>query len=552
MSYYDSYSSRSSDSRNKVEYNWLGFFISLVVCIALFTGIWFLALPAWNIQSVGLWFYLIISIGATALISTGIGGITDEFWLPSGISGIVAGVMVLALIICAIGSGKLFHVDDYRAPAQITEGEDASTILPDPETMPIIDRATAQKLGDRTMGSMEKYLSQYEVSSEYNLINYNGEGYYVSPLVYGGFFKYNNSKEIGIPAFVKVNDTTGKADIVELEEGHEIRYAPSAYWGYDLNRVLRLQYPNKVFASKNFEVDDNDHPYYIVPTLKSTAGLFGAKVIDTVIVFDAHSGESVEYAIDDVPEWVDNIYEVDRVMTQAAWHFDLVHGVFNLSSKDVRKTSYAFQNSQYYCFIHEGHTWVYTGVTSAGSDESNIGFLMISLRTGDYLYFADPGAEESSAQESAKGLVQQYGYTAGPVMLINVDGEQTYFCALKDAQNLVKKYALVNKIDYTKVVVEDTMDAAIAMYQEKMGNTSAPDIEASEAKATEGVVSAVYEVTVDGNTMFIFYLEGTDELFVSTIGNSFEQPAKLVTGSKVAIVYNTVDDTNVVNEISFK
>ena len=94
MSYYDSYS-RSSDSHNKkVEYNWLGFCISLVLCIAAFTGIWFLALPAWNFQSVGLWFYLIISIGATALISTGIGGITDEAWLPTKISTWIALGMV--------------------------------------------------------------------------------------------------------------------------------------------------------------------------------------------------------------------------------------------------------------------------------------------------------------------------------------------------------------------------------------------------------------------------------------------------------------------------
>lgn len=553
MSYYDSYS-RSSDSHNKkVEYNWLGFCISLVLCIAAFTGIWFLALPAWNFQSVGLWFYLIISIGATALISTGIGGITDEAWLPTKISTWIALGMVAIFLVSFISSAKLFHVDDYRAPAQIVEGEDASTILPDPETMPIIDRATARKLGDRTLGNIApEHIGQFEVSSEYNLIVYNGEDYYISPLVYGGLLKFNNNKEVGIPYYVLVNAHTGEAARIDLEAEHTIKYAPSAYWEYDMTRHLRLQYPSKLFAGMNFEIDENGHPFYIVPTLKSTAGLFGAKVFDTVLVIDAHSGEISEYSLGEEPEWIDNVYEVDRLMTQVAWNYDLIHGCFNLSSKDVRKTSYSYDAQQYYAFTHAGHTWVYTGVTSAGADESNIGFLAMSLRTGEYLYFADPGAEESSAQESAKGLVQQYGYTAGPVMLINVDGEQTYFCALKDAQNLVKKYALVNKTDYTKVVVEDTMEAAIAMYQEKMGNTSEPEIEASEAKASEGVVSSVYEVTVDGNTMFIFYLEGEEELFVSTIGNSYEQPAKLIVGSKVAIVYNVVDDTNVVSEIKFK
>lgn len=553
MSYYDSYS-RSSDSRNtKKEYNWLGFSISLVLCLAAFTGIWFLALPAWNIQSIGLWFFLLIAFCATTLISTGIGGMIDEVWLPTKINGWIALGMLAVFLVSFISSAKPFHVDDYRAPAQIVEGEDASTILPDPETMPIIDRNTARKLGDRTLGNIKsEHIGQFEVSSEYNLIVYNSEDYYISPLVYGGLLKYSNNKETGIPYYVLVNAHSGEAERIDLDAEHTIKYAPSAYWGYDLTRHLRMEYPGKLFAGENFEVDDNGHPYYIIPTLKNTASLFGASVIDTVIVMDAHTGESTEYALNEVPEWVDNVYEVDRLMTQAAWNYNLIHGCFNLSNKDVRKTSYSYDTQQYYAFTHAGHTWVYTGVTSAGADESNIGFLAMSLRTGEYLYFADPGAEESSAQESAKGLVQQYGYTAGPVMLINVDGEQTYFCALKDAQNLVKKYALVNKTDYTKVVVEDTMEDAIKVYQEKMGNTSEPDIEASEAKAAEGVVSAVYEVTVDGNTMFIFYLEGSDEYYVSTIGNSFEQPAKLVVGSTVAIVYSVVDDTNVVNEINFK
>ena len=548
MSYY------SYNSRNDYHYNWIGFAISMVVCIALFVGLWFLLLPAWSFQSVGCWFYLIISVCATALISTGIGGLGNEEFLPTGISGIVTGVLAVALIVVACGSGELFHVDTYRAAAKITTGENAADVLPDTDTMPIIDRNTARKLGDRTMGAMEKYLSQYEVSSEYNLIVYNGEDYYVSPLLYGGFFKYNNSKDVGIPAYVLVNARTGEAQLIELEAGKEIKYAPSAYWGYDLTRHLRMKYPTKLFAGENFEVDDNGHPYYIIPTLKSTAGLFGARVIDTVIVMDAHSGESAEYALSEVPEWVDNIYEVDRLMKQVAWNYDLVHGCFNFSSKEVRKTSYSFDNSQYYCFIKDGHTWVYTGVTSAGADESNIGFLAMSLRTGEYIYFSDPGADESSAQESAKGLVQQYNYSAGPVILVNVDGHQTYFCALKDAQGLVKMYAFVNKTDYTKVTVESSIEKAVESYRKMMGNihSDGPNIETPEAYTAEGIVTEVYEVTVDGNTMFIFYLEGKDELFVSTIGNNFEQPRKLIPSAKVAIVYNQVDNTNVVSEITFK
>lgn len=550
MSYYSNY-----NSRNEYSYNWLGFGISLILLAALFVGIWFLCLPAWSFQSVGMWFYVILAFAACAIIPTAIGGTGNDEFLPTGITAIIAGVMVVALIVVACGSGSLFHKDDYRAAAEIATGEDANTILPDPNTMPIIDRNTARKLGDRTLGSIApEHIGQFEVSSEYNLIVYNGEDYYISPLVYGGLLKYSNNKDTGIPYYVLVNAHTGEADRENLDAEHTIKYAPSAYWGYDLTRHLRMQYPGKLFGGENFEIDDDGHPYYIIPTLKSTAGLFGARVVDTVIVLDAHTGESTEYALDEVPEWVDNVYEVERLMKQVAWNYDLIHGVFNLSNKDVRKTSYSYDNSQYYCFIHEGHTWVYTGVTSAGADESNIGFLAMSLRTGEYIYFSDPGAEESSAQESAKGLVQQYNYSAGPVILVNVDGHQTYFCALKDAQGLVKMYAFVNKTDYTKVSVESSIEKAIESYRKMMGSASSDDpvVETPEAYTAEGVVTEVYEVTVDGNTMFIFYLEGKDEFFVSTIGNNFEQPRKLQPSAVVKITYSKVDNTNVVSEISFK
>ena len=540
--------------KDNYRFNWLGFSISLVIFAALFVGIWFLCLPAWTFQSAGMWFYIILAFAACAIIPTAIGGTGNDEYLPTGITAIIAGVLAVALIVVACGSGELFYVDTYRATAEIRTGVEAKDVLPDTNTMPIIDRNTARKLGDRTMGSIDaKYIGQFEVSSEYTLIVYKGEDYYISPLVYGGLLKYNNNCEFGIPSYVLVNARTGEAARIDLEAEHTIKYAPSAYWGHDLTRHLRLKYPTKLFAGENFEVDDNGHPYYIIPTLKSTAGLFGARVIDTVIVMDAHTGECTEYALDDLPEWIDNVYEVERLMKQVAWNYDLVHGCFNLSNKDIRKTSYSYDNSQYYCFIKDGHTWVYTGVTSAGADESNIGFLAMSLRSGEYIYVDDSGAEESSAQASAKGLVQQYNYSAGPVILVNVDGHQTYFCALKDAQGLVKMYALVNKTDYTTVSVESNLEKAIESYRKMMGGkTDDPAIEMPEAYTAEGIVTEVYEVTVDGNTMFIFYLEGKDEFFVSTIGNNFEQPRKLIPSAKVAIVYTQVDDTNVVSEITFK
>lgn len=539
---------------NSNYFNWGAFIITLVVCLAIMAGIWYAVIVPINIHSHGFWWYTIIGLGASAILSCAIAEQEEYDFSRTGIVALVVLGFGILWLILTIGSSRMVHANTYKNIAQIeTNGVFVEDIpaIDSSDDIPVIDKATAQKLGDRAMGTMEKYLSQYEVSPEYNLISYNGSYYRVSPLMYGGLFKYSNSKEVGIPAYVLVDVYTGKVELIELEAGKTIQYSPSAFFAKDLTRHIRFNYPTAILGEANFEIDDDGNPYYIVPTLKRTAGVFGAPTIDKVLLVDAATGQITECEIDDVPEWVDNVYDVSRIMKEIDWAYSLVNGFFNFSQKQVRKTSYSFDSNQYYAIPMDGHVYVYTGVTSAGGDEANIGFLLINMRNGKATYYPDPGAEESSAQESAKGLVQQYGYSAGPVMLVNINDEQTYFFALKDAQLLVKKYALVNKEDYTLVVVEDTIEQAVEAYREKLNLDGSEVVEAPEAEFKTGIVSSVYEVTMDGNTMFIFYLKGSDELFISKISNSFEQPAKLIPTAKVTIGYNVIDGTNVVSTIKF-
>ena len=545
-----------SRSRYASDFSWIAFGISLVICLAITAIVWYFALPAINVQYHGFWWTVLVCIGGSILISVFFGESADYDYT---ISWITLGILVILIVILLgvhVFSSRLLAFRSYNDIAQIeTNGVFADDIpaIDSSRDIPTIDKATAQKLGDRSMGTMVKYISQYEVSNEYNLICYNGSYYRVSPLMYGSRLKAYSNRNVGIPGYVLVDVYTGKVELIELEGENTIRYAPSAIFSRDLTRHLRGEYPSKVFAEANFEIDDEGIPHYIVPTLKTNAGVFGAPSIDTVLVVNAVNGKVQEYSIDKVPEWVDNVYDVTRIMQEIDWKYSLVNGPLNLSQKEVRKTSYEFDKNQYYAIPKDGHVYIYTGVTSAGSDESNIGFLLINMRNGKATYYADPGAEESSAQVSALGLIPGMAYSAGPVMLVNICDEQTYFFALKDAQLLVKKYALVNKTDYTIVVVEDTIEKAVDVYQEKLGLVSnEPVLEAPiEKKTVTGIVSSVYEVTMDGNTMFIIYLEGKNELYVSAIANSFEQPARLIPTASVTMNYTVVNGTNMVNEITF-
>ena len=110
------------------------------------------------------------------------------------------------------------------------------------------------------------------------------------------------------------------------------------------------------------------------------------------------------------------------------------------------------------------HVHIYTGVTSVGKDESNVGFAYVDLRDGSIDYVRRAGAEEYSARSSAEGAVQQYHYTAIFPSMVNVKGIPTYFMGLVDGANLIKSYAFVSYENYQNVATGTSVEEAYRNY----------------------------------------------------------------------------------------
>lgn len=525
----------------------------IVALLFFFIALYLSACP-WNFGDHTFWWIIIGSLAVFCMISFIRDDAGNRGFLSPWFYVITLLAPLVLWVILATFSSKIINVGAYRSAVAINNSELSSIeVLPNitqADDLPIVDVVTAQRLGDRQMGQMEKYLSQYEVGDNYVFISYQGEYYRLAALEYGGFYKWFNSRNIGVPGYVLINVHTQEAKLVELEKG--MKYVPSAYFGSDLKRHLKASYPGIMFGDELFEIDEDGTPFYIVSIMRPTALLLGAKVQVGVALVNAITGESSIYKNDEVPEWVDNVYSNNYLMSRLAWNYDLIHGVFNFSSRDIRKTSFSFDKSQYFEFADQtGHVQVYTGITSAGKDESNIGFVLMNKRTGNIDYFSSPGAEESSAQSSAKGLVQQYYYSAGPAMLVNVNSVETYFLTLKDAQLLVKKYAFVNKSDYNLVVVEDSVELALRAYSSKLSGLGIID---STAFDTTGTIEMVATAVESGNTIFIFRLVGYNQTFVSNIDINVEQSLFLTSGKNVNITFTKgeTDDVLMVTSISIE
>lgn len=567
--------------------------LGVSLLIAVITGflVNYLAMPAMTIHSSGFWWFVLLELIAFSLtyfIGTFIADDLDEAPVISG--GIIAILVIwlLAFIITAITGSKMLNAYDYQKIANIENNTsfEEDFLEANEENLIIVDVATAKKLGDRTLGTIS-HSSWYEVDSEYNLILINNEEYRISPINYGGFFKYNKAKNSGIPGYVLVNAKTQESELVVLDE--PIKYSPSAFWGYDLTRNIHKEFPKYILAKSFFEVDDEGNPYWITGVIKSTIGVRGGQIISSVIITDAVVGNNVEYSMDEIPEWVDHALSVDYLMEQAKWAYGYTEGFFNFSNTNVFRTAYSYKSNKssdsdndadkytpfegYNSIVaKDGTIWFYTGITPANRAETNVGFLLISPRTGEMKYYEASGAEESSAQIAAEGLVSNMKYSASFPTIINIEGEETYFMTLKDGGGLVQRYALCNMKNYSKCVCASTIEEAIRLYKVEMNFTSEEikndtnfstndnsnqqnNEENREYKEKTGKVTFVSEAQIDGYTYYYFVIDEDEELiFISSIENSNKQPLKLKIGAEVTIKYyesNKEDGIGIVTKIQF-
>ena len=354
------------------------------------------------------------------------------------------------------------------------------------EKISLMDTASAEKLGDRQLGSLTDLVSQFCVG-EYYTICIKGDVYKIAPLEYNGFFKWVNNDSI--PGYVLVNPITNEAEYVELEKS--IRYSPSGYFGNDLDRKFYSEYKSTYWGDYSFQVDDEGNPYW-VRTIMEPRNLWGNKTPKGVAVMDASTGFITKYSFDSAPEWVDLCISGDMVESLYNRHGAYTNGFWNSMFSQVGVTQ---TTDDFGYLTKDNDVYIYTGITSVSSDESNLGVLLVNTRTCQFDYYPIPGAEEYSAMGAAEGIVQNFGYASSFPSLVMVEEEPTYVMVLKDSNGLVKQYAMVNYKNYTIAVVADTLSDCTSKYIKSLAGEV--EISASEGNL---IVSKVEFVTLDGNT----------------------------------------------------
>lgn len=531
--------------------------IALIPTVIIGLLINYLALPAINLQSYGFLSFVLVML-VTYLVFCVIFSINSEgdevfSFFDYVISGITIFVLV-AILLCSFISSELFHWKEYQGMIEIEQHDEAdfasdvasSTNI---ANLAVVDVETARNVGDRTLANIPNP-SWYEIDSEYNLILYQGKQYRISPVNYGGIFKYFSASSTGLPGYVLVDAVTQEAQLVQLEE--PIRYSPSALFEYNLKRHLRNQYPSAIFGKSFFEIDEQGNPYWITSVQNPHIGPLGGMMEDSFIITDACTGESTEYTVENLPEWVDHAFDLDYLMRLVEYNYSLVRGLFNFSNTDVYHTSYQYRSNSeedgyfagYNTTLSKDGIVFFSGVTPANNSESIIGFILANPRTGVVKFYSSIGAEESSAQAAVEGLVSDLKYTATYPTIINVEGKPTYFMTLKDGAELIQRFALCNVANYSIAVQAPTVEEALALYLDRIGVSIETPEETQEVEketyTTSGVISFLSQVAVDGTTYYYFQLEGDNNLYLSSIKLNPNQVFMTVS-SNVSIEYQETE-----------
>ena len=519
--------------------------------------IWFyLELPAINLQSEDFYVfalglcavYCICAVLTSGFQGDGIKGYFHFLRKQCTVPFFLAVALVIVALVGSVAGWVPLRANAYAELLNVQQGDFAQDIEEiSYDQIPMLDAASASQLGSRKLGELSDMVSQFEILPTYSPINYQNCPVRVTSLRYGDTIKWLTNRSNGLPAYLVIDMVTQEAEVVRLDEG--MKYTTAEHFSRNLYRLLRFRYPTMMFATPVFEIDDEGTPYWVCPRTVKTIGLFGGTDIHGAVLVNAVTGESEYY--EEVPSWVDRVYSADLIIEQYDYYGRYHNGFLNsmFGQRDVTLTTEGYN----YIAIDDD-VYMYTGVTSVTSDQSNIGFILCNQRTKETHFYSVAGATETSAQASAQSQVQQMRYTATFPLLLNIADQPTYFISLKGDDGLVKMYAMVNVQQYSIVSTGSTVADCEQNYRTALAHNGLIREEEAELvvpdrDTMEGAIAEIRTAVLDGDSYYFIRLEDS-EVFVTV--NAAENPLAVIlnVGDRVRLSYEIGDNASILTGAS--
>jgi hypothetical protein len=409
---------------------------------------------------------------------------------------------------------------------------------------------------------MKKAFGQVPNTSYYELGNLqiqkvNGEYVYIAPVEFSGFFKWWNADHTPGYFTISATDSSDNPKFIKAE----MTYTPSSYFNQNLERHIRMQYPNHIFyGDPQLEIDDEGNPYYIRTYGDFISARNGFEV-EGIVMVEPKSGKTEMVAIADVPVFIDGAVSPEVVSLHNSYFGNYIHGFWNskFGKSDVKLPSDEGTEANVSpIFDENGDMYYFTDFTSPKEGvDSMLGYSLTNSRTGNATYYT--GNLEASYMDSQgalqiieKKFIEKKWKGEMPI-LYNFYGEASWLTAVLDANGFLQNYFIVSAANPEISVYGNTPNEALRQYKTALqrGGGSVDGNSKAEEKQTSGIVVRVYKEKAEQFTLISFLLDNGQSYIISS--ENSPEAIYLQPDDEVEVIYmNTGEDFMPAKEIVIK
>ncbi|MCL6570052.1 MAG: hypothetical protein K6T88_00015 [Bacillus sp. (in: Bacteria)] len=482
-------------------------FISLVVIImlALFAFYYFSNFDR-NLST--LWPLALVLTAIGAVISTGKERkLKSLLFLASLIAG---GYLLTAFIFNADEKFEISKMDEKVEIKSFDELETPASVPP-----------------ESARNKMKKAFGQVPNTSYYELGNLqiqqvNGEYVYIAPVEFSGFFKWWKGSKT--PGYFTLSATNSSANSKFIKS--EMIYTTSSFFNKNIERHIRIQSPEKIFyGDVQLEIDEDGKPFYI----RSYGEFISARngfTVKGIVVVDSMSGETKEYKLADVPEFIDGAVAPEVVSLQNSYFGNFIHGFWNskFGKSDVKLPSDEGTEANVSPIFDENNEMYYfTDFTSPKEGvDSMLGYSLTNSRTGKATFYTGNPEQSYMDSEGALQIIEkkfiEKKWHGQMSVIYNFYGEASWLTAVLDSNGFLQNYFIVSASNPEISVYANTPNEALKQYKTALqrGGGTVDGSSTAEEKQIKGTVLRVYKEKSGDFTIVSFLLDNLQSYIISS------------------------------------
>lgn len=389
-------------------------------------------------------------------------------FLSVGLERKIKGVLFLILLLLGVymATAFLFNANEKFDVSKMEQKVEIKA-FDEKETPASVPPQFARNKMKKSFGQVPN-TSYYELGS-LQIQKVNGEYVYIAPVEFSDFFKWIRAGST--PGYFTLSATDSSANPKFVKT--EMVYTPSSYFNKEIERHIRLQYPDLIFyGGTQLEINDDGKPYYIQTYGDFISARNGFKASGVVVV-DAKTGATKKYALDQVPAFIDGAVSPEAVSLQNSYFGNYIHGFWNsmFGKSDVKLPSDEGTEANVSpVFDSKGDMYYFTDFTSPKEGvDSMLGYALTNARTGKATYYTGNLEESYMDSQGALQIIEkrfiEKKWKGRMPILYNFYGEASWLTPVLDSNGFLQNYFIVSAANPEIAAYASTPNEALRAYK---------------------------------------------------------------------------------------